>query len=172
MMPYLYACWHACTGTKAELTTMMKSVGETMAMGRTWQESVQKALRGLETGLDGWDLPKNYKTLPRDQLMYKLRVPNPDRFVIMHQVCSKDMGIEMDSGDTCVCSIRLYRPAAFGPRQQHSPVTALDLHIQCGLTQLPSRTATAEFKPNRVRTTSQLVIPVITSKVCATPSCM
>ncbi len=37
---------------------MMKSVGETMAMGRTWQESVQKALRGMETGLDGWGLPK------------------------------------------------------------------------------------------------------------------
>jgi carbamoyl-phosphate synthase large subunit len=45
-------------GTKAELTTQMKSVGEVMAIGRTWQESLQKALRGMEAGLDGWSLPK------------------------------------------------------------------------------------------------------------------
>jgi carbamoyl-phosphate synthase large subunit len=37
------------------LTTQMKSVGEVMAMGRTFQESLQKALRGLETGVDGLD---------------------------------------------------------------------------------------------------------------------
>jgi carbamoyl-phosphate synthase large subunit len=72
-------------GTKAELTTMMKSVGEVMAIGRTWQESLQKALRGMETGLDGWSLPKNFKRLPRDQLIYKLRVPNPERMTIMKQ---------------------------------------------------------------------------------------
>jgi carbamoyl-phosphate synthase large subunit len=64
----------------------MKSVGEVMAIGRTWQESLQKALRGMESGLDGWSLPKGYKRLPKDQLMYKLRVPNPDRMVIMKQV--------------------------------------------------------------------------------------
>ncbi len=39
------------------LTTQMKSVGEVMAIGRTFQESLQKALRGLETGLDGLDAP-------------------------------------------------------------------------------------------------------------------
>lgn len=44
-------------GAKAELTTQMKSVGEAMAMGRTFQESYQKALRSLETGLAGWSLP-------------------------------------------------------------------------------------------------------------------
>ncbi len=37
----------------ARLTTQMKSVGEVMAIGRTFQESIQKALRGLETGIDG-----------------------------------------------------------------------------------------------------------------------
>ncbi|MFO7586333.1 MAG: hypothetical protein R6W69_16525, partial [Anaerolineales bacterium] len=37
------------------LTTQMKSVGEVMAIGRTQQESLQKALRGLETGVDGFD---------------------------------------------------------------------------------------------------------------------
>lgn len=64
----------------------MKSVGEVMAIGRTWQESLQKALRGMESGLDGWSLPKGYKRLPRDQMLYKLRVPNPDRMIIMKQV--------------------------------------------------------------------------------------
>lgn len=72
-------------GTKAELTTMMKSVGETMAMGRTWVESLQKAMRGLETGLDGWSLPKGWEMLPRDKLTYRLRVPNPERFVVLKQ---------------------------------------------------------------------------------------
>ncbi|KAG2424433.1 hypothetical protein HXX76_014486 [Chlamydomonas incerta] len=79
------------SGSKAELTTMMKSVGETMAMGRTWQESVQKALRGMETGLDGWGLPKGYKRLPKDQLLYKLRVPNPDRIYIMYQAMEEGL---------------------------------------------------------------------------------
>ena len=47
-------------GTNSVLTTQMKSVGEAMAVGRTWQESFQKALRSLETGLSGWGLnPKD-----------------------------------------------------------------------------------------------------------------
>ena len=64
----------------------MKSVGEVMAMGRTWIESLQKALRGMEAGLDGWALPRGYKRLPKDQLLYNLRVPNPDRMIYLKQV--------------------------------------------------------------------------------------
>ncbi|GAX74736.1 hypothetical protein CEUSTIGMA_g2183.t1 [Chlamydomonas eustigma] len=81
-------------GAKAELGTMMKSVGEVMAMGRTWIESFQKALRGLETGLDGWDLPKNYKKLPKEEMLYKLRVPNPDRFIVMRQAFDEGLGVD------------------------------------------------------------------------------
>lgn len=66
--------------------TQMKSVGEVMAMGRTWVESFQKALRGMEAGLDGWSLPRGYKRLPKDQLEYNLRVPNPDRMMQLKQV--------------------------------------------------------------------------------------
>ena len=73
-------------GSKAELSTQMKSVGEAMAMGRTFQESFQKALRSLETGLDGWSLPKNWKRMTDQQLIYGLRVPNPDRMIVMKQV--------------------------------------------------------------------------------------
>lgn len=47
---------------------------------------MQKALRGMEAGLDGWSLPKGYKRLPKDQLYYKLRVPNPDRIIFLKQV--------------------------------------------------------------------------------------
>lgn len=56
-------------------------------MGRTWVESFQKALRGMEAGLDGWSLPRGYKRLPKDQLEYNLRVPNPDRMMQLKQVC-------------------------------------------------------------------------------------
>lgn len=80
-------------GSKAELTTMMKSVGEVMAIGRTWQESMQKAMRGLETGLDGWTLPKNYKRLSKEELLFKLRVPNPDRFTYMRQAFEDGLGV-------------------------------------------------------------------------------
>ena len=72
-------------GATSTLTTQMKSVGEAMAMGRTFQESFQKALRSLETGLAGWSLPRNWKPRTRQQLEYNLRVPNPDRMLIIKQ---------------------------------------------------------------------------------------
>jgi carbamoyl-phosphate synthase large subunit len=72
-------------GSEAVLTTQMKSVGESMAIGRTFQESFQKALRSLETGLDGWSLPKNWKRLPADKVIYNMRVPNPERMVVIKQ---------------------------------------------------------------------------------------
>jgi carbamoyl-phosphate synthase large subunit len=72
-------------GSEPVLTTQMKSVGEAMAIGRTFQESFQKALRSLETGMDGWSLPKGWKRLPRDKVVYNLRVPNPDRMLAAKQ---------------------------------------------------------------------------------------
>ena len=59
----------------ARLTTQMKSVGEVMAMGRTFQESLQKALRGLETGVDGLD----ERTADRDAIAHELGNPGPER---------------------------------------------------------------------------------------------
>ena len=65
------------------LTTQMKSVGEVMAIGRTFQESLQKALRGLETGLDGLSerlvLPLTEDT--ENKLAYELRSPGADRLL-------------------------------------------------------------------------------------------
>ncbi len=57
------------------LTTQMKSVGEVMAIGRTFQESFQKALRGLEVGVDGM----NEKTQDREVIEEELGEPGPDR---------------------------------------------------------------------------------------------
>jgi len=57
------------------LTTQMKSVGEVMAIGRTFQESFQKALRGLEVGVDGM----NQKTTDRETIEKELGEPGPER---------------------------------------------------------------------------------------------
>ncbi len=57
------------------LTTQMKSVGEVMAIGRTFQESFQKALRGLEVGADGL----NQKTTDRETIEKELGEPGPER---------------------------------------------------------------------------------------------
>jgi len=61
------------------LTTQMKSVGEVMAIGRTFQESFQKALRGLETGVSGLDpiLPEGGDA--EDTLVHELKVPGANR---------------------------------------------------------------------------------------------
>ncbi len=57
------------------LTTQMKSVGEVMAIGRTFQESLQKALRGLETGVDGFNL----KTVDPEKIGDELAYPRAER---------------------------------------------------------------------------------------------
>jgi carbamoyl-phosphate synthase large subunit len=65
------------------LTTQMKSVGEVMAIGRTFQESLQKALRGLETGLDGLSaqLPMPLSDEDQDRLAHELRAPGANRLL-------------------------------------------------------------------------------------------
>ncbi|WP_163930301.1 carbamoyl-phosphate synthase large subunit [Paraferrimonas sp. SM1919] len=69
-------------GANDRLTTQMKSVGEVMAIGRTQQESLQKALRGLEIGIDGFtpqvDL-NHYEAV--NKLRHELREPGPDRIL-------------------------------------------------------------------------------------------
>src|SRR5262249_31601247 len=65
------------------LTTQMKSVGEVMAIGRTFQESLQKALRGLETGLDGLveHLSAPLSDEDQEKLAYELRAPGALRLL-------------------------------------------------------------------------------------------
>lgn len=72
-------------GATPVLTTQMKSVGEAMAIGRTFNESFQKALRSLETGRAGWGCDKPEKLPSGEQIRAALRTPNPERiFAIRH----------------------------------------------------------------------------------------
>ncbi|KAF8092806.1 hypothetical protein N665_0400s0006 [Sinapis alba] len=82
-------------GSQPLLTTQMKSVGESMALGRTFQESFQKALRSLECGFSGWGCAK-IKELnwDWDQLKYSLRVPNPDRIHAIYAAMKKGMKVD------------------------------------------------------------------------------
>jgi carbamoyl-phosphate synthase large subunit len=68
-------------GTNDRLTTQMKSVGEVMAIGRTFQESLHKALRGLEIGITGLDevFGTTLTDADRDRLRQELRIPGADR---------------------------------------------------------------------------------------------
>ena len=61
------------------LTTQMKSVGEVMAMGRTLQESMQKALRGLETGLSGFD----ERSTDIDEIRHEVSSAGPERILFV-----------------------------------------------------------------------------------------
>jgi carbamoyl-phosphate synthase large subunit len=75
-------------GADATLTTSMKSVGEVMAIGRTFQESLQKALRGLETGLTGLneiDIAGMGQGDDRNAIRGALGTPTPDRLRVLAQ---------------------------------------------------------------------------------------
>ncbi|MEM9007870.1 MAG: carbamoyl-phosphate synthase large subunit [Cyanobacteria bacterium P01_F01_bin.86] len=79
-------------GTEPVLTTQMKSVGEAMAIGRTFQESFQKALRSLETGRAGWGCDRR-ETLPTlSNVRAQLRTPSPQRIFAVHH--AMQLGIE------------------------------------------------------------------------------
>ncbi len=72
------------------LTTQMKSVGEVMAMGRSFQESLQKALRGLEVGADGLDP----KTTDREEIEAELMSPGPERIWYVGDAFRVGMSLE------------------------------------------------------------------------------
>jgi carbamoyl-phosphate synthase large subunit len=74
----------------SRLTTQMKSVGEVMAMGRTFQESFQKALRGLEVGVDGM----NQKTEDREVLEKELGEPGPERIWYVGDAFGQGMSVD------------------------------------------------------------------------------
>ncbi|KAM7263603.1 hypothetical protein ACFE04_001286 [Oxalis oulophora] len=82
-------------GSQPILTTQMKSVGEAMALGRTFQESFQKAVRSLECGYAGWGCAK-IKELDWDwdQIKYNIRVPNPDRMNSVYAAMRKGMKVD------------------------------------------------------------------------------
>ncbi|MFY9479979.1 MAG: carbamoyl-phosphate synthase large subunit [Aquabacterium sp.] len=74
----------------SRLTTQMKSVGEVMAMGRTFQESFQKALRGLETGIDGL----SEISTDREEIVQEIGEPGPDRILFLGDAFRLGMSLE------------------------------------------------------------------------------
>jgi len=67
----------------SRLTTQMKSVGEVMAIGRTFQESFQKALRGLETGIDGLSERTSCTEADRDEIVQEIGEAGPERILFV-----------------------------------------------------------------------------------------
>jgi len=80
-------------GAEPILGTAMKSVGEVMAIGRSIHESMQKALRGLETGLSGFNQVDHLVGAPRDEIIAALGRPTPDRLLIAAQALREGLSV-------------------------------------------------------------------------------
>ena len=70
-------------GSSNTLSTAMKSVGESMAIGRSFEESFQKALRSLEVGISGWECSSLEETKNENELQNNLRNPTSERILIV-----------------------------------------------------------------------------------------
>jgi carbamoyl-phosphate synthase large subunit len=81
-------------GAQNLLGTAMKSVGEVMAIGRNWQESVQKALRGLETGLTGFDEVEHLVGASIEEIEAALSRPTPDRLLVAADALRAGMSVD------------------------------------------------------------------------------
>ncbi|MFY7803529.1 MAG: carbamoyl-phosphate synthase large subunit [Limnoraphis robusta] len=81
-------------GSQPTLTTQMKSVGEAMAIGGTFCESFQKALRSLETGLAGWGCDRSEKLPSLDSIAGSLRTPHPERILAVRHALMLGMSVE------------------------------------------------------------------------------
>ncbi|MEM1131626.1 MAG: carbamoyl-phosphate synthase large subunit [Pseudomonadota bacterium] len=91
-------------GAENNLSTAMKSVGEVMAIGRNIQESMQKALRGLETGLDGFNRVPRLEGVHRDVIVAELAKPTPERLLVIAQALREGLS------ESEVCEITHYDP--------------------------------------------------------------
>lgn len=81
-------------GAEPTLSTAMKSVGEVMAIGRSFKESMQKALRGLETGLDGFNRVLELEGAGRDEITAALSKQTPDRLLKVAQAFREGFTVE------------------------------------------------------------------------------
>ena len=81
-------------GAENNLSTAMKSVGEVMAIGRSFAESMQKALRGLETGLDGFNRVVELEGVNRDVITAALAKRTPDRILQVAQALREGFSVE------------------------------------------------------------------------------
>ncbi len=99
-------------GAPDRLGTRMQSVGEVMAIGRTFEESLQKALRGLELGRSGLNCDpaeKRFDSMPTAELVELASVPTPDRPFQLEAALRRGVSVEdrrAHPADTCPCSAR------------------------------------------------------------------
>jgi len=84
------------------LTTQMKSVGEVMAIGRTFQESFQKALRGLETGIDGLSERTTCKEADRDEIVDEIGNAGPERILFVADAFRIGMSLDEIFEETAI----------------------------------------------------------------------
>ncbi|HSC62349.1 MAG TPA: carbamoyl-phosphate synthase large subunit, partial [Caldimonas sp.] len=82
----------------SRLTTQMKSVGEVMAIGRTFQESLQKALRGLETGIDGFSTRSN----DREEIVQEIGEAGPERLLYVGDAFRVGMSLDEIFEETAI----------------------------------------------------------------------
>jgi carbamoyl-phosphate synthase large subunit len=90
-------------GTSGILGTQMQSVGEAMAIGRTFTESLQKALRSLENGRMGLNCDPaelNYRSMSDEELLAATGVPTPDRLFLVGEAIFRGISLERIY-DTC-----------------------------------------------------------------------
>ena len=90
-------------GTEPILTTAMKSVGEAMSIGRTFQESLQKALRSMETGLTGLnpiEIPGYAEDRDKASILAALARSSPDRLLVVAQAMREGLSLE-EIHDAC-----------------------------------------------------------------------
>ncbi|MFQ5955973.1 MAG: carbamoyl-phosphate synthase large subunit, partial [Kiloniellales bacterium] len=92
-------------GAKPVLTTAMKSVGEAMSIGRSFAESVQKALRSMEIGLTGFNEVEFAGTsdgVTREDVIEALAVPRPDRLLVVAQALRHRLSVAEVHRASCI----------------------------------------------------------------------
>ena len=88
--------------TQPELGTSMRSIGETMAIGRNFKESFQKGIRGLEIGLNGLEETQELKKKTKKELLELLKINSPYKFLVISQSLRKGISKEK------VCEVTQY----------------------------------------------------------------
>jgi len=81
-------------GIDDRLGTQMRAVGEVMAIGRTFKETFQKAVRSLEIGRSGLGFAKDFNGLGAEELLRKIAVPNSERYFMIYEALRKGAGVD------------------------------------------------------------------------------
>ncbi len=81
-------------GIEDSLGTQMKAVGEVMAIGKTFKETFQKAIRGLENGRSGLGFAKDFHEKSAEELCDMLRIANSERYFLIYEALRKGVSVE------------------------------------------------------------------------------